>query len=720
MATRSMGIGHGWSKARLACTRGATALTYIMVLGLVSLVGAVAFAEFGDSIRNGVRAETSAAAKSNGDEVDGPVGSLAAEVATAGAEQLVVQGSWALSGKAGLLGLAAARRTRRGRSAQRFDDKRQAGGEGTRDRDPNPTRNPDSNPSREPPPSNTPKDVHGPSKDGSDGIACTSAGCRAANGQCFVAGTLISTPNGLVPIETIAPGDAVFSRNEQTGETSVSSVVQTFVRGEAPLVRVSVADDRGQKEDIFSTHGHPFFSVDRGWVRADELAPDELLLDAAGGPVWALAVDMVNEPATVYNFEVADTHSYFVGALQVWVHNLGGSLILGITIDELKAALEELRRAPSTSAQAAARARDIQILEDQIAVREIMEQSRAADQGPGSRIQPARGAKKKWEPPSVSDDDLRSGRPRRQPGHVYPNQGQLPGYKRGGMGDKITDQTIARDEGNSSRTEAGSRMAFDQNERDKPRGLRELEISRNHIIADSSIARLLTEARNNANTEAARADVDRFIDAAIGPGTPAAADARTAFRDSQKHRKTNPKLAQAELDRVIRATSTGINNLRFDDATLNGHILHGADYELQNGRMSDAAAQLREATLGLAHHGAVSPRTAFDAAQPTIKVVTNQNGVRRGEYLSSTTSSRPSGPTRWGDPQDPDTLRPRPSNAPRRAASEPPPPRDSRASSDSSSSTDTDSDRMDIDSDHDRMDIDSDDEPPRKRTRQCD
>lgn len=730
-----MGAGYWSARSTLACTRGATAVTYIVVLGLVSLLGGVAFAEFGESIRNGVRAEASAAAKANGDEVDGPVGSLPAEVATAGAEQLAVQGAWALAAKAGKSGFASARRTRRGRGAQSFDDKRPAGGDGTRDREPPATRSPEPNttrtpepnttrspdPTREPRPSDTPRDLGTPPKAEPDGTACTTAGCRPATGQCFVAGTLISTPHGLVPIETIAPGDAVFSRDEQTGETSVARVLQTFVRGEAPLVRVRVADDHGQEEEIVSTHGHPFFSVARGWVRADELTRDELLLDAAGGPVWALAVDTVNEPATVYNFEVAGTHSYFVGARRIWVHNLGGSLILGLTLDQMRAQLARLRAAPGSSAGAAERNRQIRDLEAQIAARVAMDRATptqaAPTQAPGTRTQPPRGVKKEWQPPPPSDS--RSGRPARQPDHVYPDQGSLPSYRRPGMGNPITTQTIQRDQGNPSRTEAGSTMAVDQSG-ENPRGLRNLGISRNHIIADSSIARLLTEARNNANTDAARADVDRFIDASLGPG-PAADEAKAAFRDSQNNRKKNPKLAEAELDRVIRATSTGPSNLRFDDATLNSRILHGADYELQEGRMSNSAAQMREATLGLARHGAVSRKAAFDAVQPTIKV-TNDNGVRRGEYQSSTTTSRPSASNRWGDLQDPDTLRPAgPSDArQQRAATEPPPPRSQPSSQmniDSDSHAEMDSDRGD-DSDSDRMDTES--QPPRKRSRQCD
>jgi len=149
MTSSEISAGPRFFAALAACTRGATAVTYVLVLGAVTLVGGAAFEEFGSSVRNGVRAETKSASQANGEDVDGPTGSLAAEVATAGAEALVVQGSWALTAKAGSLGLAAARRTQRGRGASAFDDQRARGSESTRDPEPSPAqRDPDPTPAQ--------------------------------------------------------------------------------------------------------------------------------------------------------------------------------------------------------------------------------------------------------------------------------------------------------------------------------------------------------------------------------------------------------------------------------------------------------------------------------------------------------------------------------------------------------------------------------------------
>jgi hypothetical protein len=76
---------------------------------------------------------------------------------------------------------------------------------------------------------------------------------------------------------------------------------------------------------IGTTHEHPFFVRGRGWTKAQELrvGDDVRLL----GPGWATveAVTDTGRLATVYNLEIEDDHTYFVGCQEwgfsVWAHN---------------------------------------------------------------------------------------------------------------------------------------------------------------------------------------------------------------------------------------------------------------------------------------------------------------------------------------------------------------------------------------------------------------
>jgi hypothetical protein len=74
-----------------------------------------------------------------------------------------------------------------------------------------------------------------------------------------------------------------------------------------------------------TTAEHPFFSVERGWVKVQELAVGETLVGQDGQWTNVASVRNTNEWRTVYNVTVAEHHTYFVGkdewGFSVWVHN---------------------------------------------------------------------------------------------------------------------------------------------------------------------------------------------------------------------------------------------------------------------------------------------------------------------------------------------------------------------------------------------------------------
>ncbi len=97
--------------------------------------------------------------------------------------------------------------------------------------------------------------------------------CDKLGMACFIAGTLIHTPGGSVPIEDIRPGDLVFAQNPDTGELGVKRVENTFVR------EVYVTYDlHFESESLTTTAEHPFWVYGKGFKTADELmAGDEIL-----------------------------------------------------------------------------------------------------------------------------------------------------------------------------------------------------------------------------------------------------------------------------------------------------------------------------------------------------------------------------------------------------------------------------------------------------------
>ena len=135
---------------------------------------------------------------------------------------------------------------------------------------------------------------------------------------CFVAGTLVTTEDGQEPIEEIEVGDKVLSEDETTGEVAVKTVTETYVNETDELIHIGV-----NGETISATPTHPFYVDKLGWTLARSLRAGDVLVLSNGELVTVEWVqhEILESPIKVYNFEVQDFHTYFVGECGVLVHN---------------------------------------------------------------------------------------------------------------------------------------------------------------------------------------------------------------------------------------------------------------------------------------------------------------------------------------------------------------------------------------------------------------
>lgn len=102
---------------------------------------------------------------------------------------------------------------------------------------------------------------------------------------CFVAGTLVHTKNGLIPIEKIRVGDWVWSQPAAKGELSCMQVVNTFqfddkevfllywTRKEAydEAIKSGCPIKASEFHSLVVTGNHQFWVKGLGWTRADHL-----------------------------------------------------------------------------------------------------------------------------------------------------------------------------------------------------------------------------------------------------------------------------------------------------------------------------------------------------------------------------------------------------------------------------------------------------------------
>ena len=147
------------------------------------------------------------------------------------------------------------------------------------------------------------------------------SGTLGAN-NCFVAGTPVCLADGSsVTIENLSVGAKVVCSSEDTPYALTSSVVvDTFSRE----VETTYIVDCGNF-NVETTAEHPFYVVENGWTEAQYLESGDHLITQTGNTLMVDNVTAKYEPTTVYNFEVANYHTYYVGGVGedefVLVHN---------------------------------------------------------------------------------------------------------------------------------------------------------------------------------------------------------------------------------------------------------------------------------------------------------------------------------------------------------------------------------------------------------------
>lgn len=143
--------------------------------------------------------------------------------------------------------------------------------------------------------------------------------------RCFVAGTLVMTSNGNVPIDDLEIGDLVWAADPETGEEGWRAVEAVHVREGAPIVRVEVGTGE-TAEVIETTDAHPFWTREWGWVPAGELNPGDSVQDVEGEWVSVVSLEAADQRERVWNLTVEGLSTFHVGEAGVLVHNCKPSL----------------------------------------------------------------------------------------------------------------------------------------------------------------------------------------------------------------------------------------------------------------------------------------------------------------------------------------------------------------------------------------------------------
>ena len=160
---------------------------------------------------------------------------------------------------------------------------------------------------------------------------------------CFPAGTLIQTEHGTKPIEDIQIGDLVWAYDEDTDTTALQPVVDIMENETDHTISLYT-----EYEVIETTALHPFYTQD-GWKDASELKAGDKIKTQSHEIIEIKDTKFNYEPQKVYNFTVANFHTYFVGALAWLVHNAGKCITTAIK--KISNRLKYLGRTPGKASK---------------------------------------------------------------------------------------------------------------------------------------------------------------------------------------------------------------------------------------------------------------------------------------------------------------------------------------------------------------------------------
>lgn len=134
---------------------------------------------------------------------------------------------------------------------------------------------------------------------------------------CFVSGTFIHTPDGLIAVDDLEVGDKVLTMNTNRMALVESEVLKIHEHQDHEVL-ILVAGD----ENIVATPEHPFYLPDQGeYLRLGSLEVGYNLRAKNGDLVPVQSIIPMPQRETVYNITVEGEHNFFVGPQGILVHN---------------------------------------------------------------------------------------------------------------------------------------------------------------------------------------------------------------------------------------------------------------------------------------------------------------------------------------------------------------------------------------------------------------
>ena len=142
--------------------------------------------------------------------------------------------------------------------------------------------------------------------------------------SALIQGTLVKTPEGLVPIEQLCVGDVVLSL--QDNKIIHNRVGAIFSRTIAESYEVTTPTT-----SVRVSPSQRFYDPEiKQWICASQLSLHTRFLDANGNYLLCLSYRRIEQAILAYELSLNAPHSFFITQAEIVVHNLAP--IIGLTL----------------------------------------------------------------------------------------------------------------------------------------------------------------------------------------------------------------------------------------------------------------------------------------------------------------------------------------------------------------------------------------------------
>jgi hypothetical protein len=145
-------------------------------------------------------------------------------------------------------------------------------------------------------------------------------------GEGFVKETLVKTPSGYAPIETLQEGDLVICYDFQ-GNCVKKPITQVTKKWTVTLVELCLGEVY-----LYAAPDHLFYlPQEHTWLATKNIKPEQVLLKACSGPALVTHIREIEQESEVFDLTIADHHNFCVSYQDILVHNEAWSIGLGLS-----------------------------------------------------------------------------------------------------------------------------------------------------------------------------------------------------------------------------------------------------------------------------------------------------------------------------------------------------------------------------------------------------